>query len=205
MCHGALCVMGHLFSIYKPILLKTSYKGTTIISRNQHIYLKRVPGVASGRNQNSKSETRNFELRSVGTERHFTSQTVAKRQCFSFFISVHWRALAVKLTEKCPLSFDIRYSPFGIRFCSYNISLNLITLGCALWPPFYQPGENTSRHAGSLRYSMAMLTVTTAVIFLMSDDVSFTPQSATSVEFTGVIWKTPIFAERMLPILLPVA
>ncbi|OGX10866.1 MAG: hypothetical protein A2351_07460 [Omnitrophica bacterium RIFOXYB12_FULL_50_7] len=34
---------------------------------------------------------------------------------------------------------------------------------------------------------------------------SFIPKSEISVEFTSLIWKTPILAERMNPILFPVA
>ena len=46
---------------------------------------------------------------------------------------------------------------------------------------------------------------TTAKTFFSSDEVSLLPQSETSVELTGVIWKTPISAERILPTLLPEA
>jgi hypothetical protein len=44
----------------------------------------------------------------------------------------------------------------------------------------------------------------TAVISLSMEDVSYIQESETAVEYGGVIWNTPIFAERSFPILLPV-
>src|SRR5438046_2730889 len=50
----------------------------------------------------------------------------------------------------------------------------------------------------------AKLILTTAVISLSIVEVSYIPESETSVESAGVICKTPIFAERTDPIELPV-
>ena len=46
--------------------------------------------------------------------------------------------------------------------------------------------------------------LTTAVISLSIDEVSLIPASETSVESAAVICITPIFAERTVPIELPV-
>ncbi len=51
----------------------------------------------------------------------------------------------------------------------------------------------------SVFYSIAKLAVTTAVTLFSSDVESLTPQSDTSVELMGVIWNTPILAERIEP------
>lgn len=52
--------------------------------------------------------------------------------------------------------------------------------------------------------SIAKVALTTAITFFSNEDVSFSPYQETSVDVGGVIWNTPIRAERIAPILLPV-
>ena len=51
-------------------------------------------------------------------------------------------------------------------------------------------------------YFILNTTFATAVIFLLIDSVSYIPLSETLVEFAEVIWKTPIFTDWILPVLL---
>ena len=51
---------------------------------------------------------------------------------------------------------------------------------------------------------MEKVAATTAITFFSNEEVSFSPYQETSVEVGGVIWNTPILAERITPILFPV-